>query len=237
MRIAIVICVALLAFSASAWPAEYQCASDSDCLSCEACEQNLCVSDCALGEECIEVAYGGVGQCEPLCDANACEVFDAETETCVTTCVGCESCDGQGACQPDESLRNECLKCPGEPGFDDCCAYDKPVAFTGHLTIGPDNTNVALAITELHCRTLDLELAALTCSTDADCRDCDTCTVDTCVNGACVHTPVAEPDQALKCGFCMDFATGPDGRCDDGNPDTFDSCEMMRCKHLIKYGA
>lgn len=241
MRLVLVLAVVVaLASCVLADKVDYQCTSDSDCLSCEACESNQCVNDCSLGEECIEVAYGGVGECQAICDADACETFDAESQTCVSTCVGCESCDGQGACQADESLRNDCLKCPGDEGYDNCCSYDKPVAFEGHLTFGPNNTNLALAVTELHCRTLDIENERRTCTTDAQCRDCDTCTVDTCDAGTCVHTPVAdapmEPGMTLKCGMCSAFTSGPDGRCDDGNADTFDSCEMGRCKHLIKYG-
>lgn len=236
----VVVFAAVLLLATVAVRADYQCTADQDCLSCESCEANQCVNDCATGEECIEVAYGGMGECQAICDVDACEVFDAQSETCVTVCEGCTSCV-QGSCTVDESLRNECLKCPGDPGFDNCCAYDKPVAFTGHVTIGTNHTNLALAITELHCRTLDLELVALTCTTDAECRDCDTCTVDTCDSGVCVHTPVAdapaEPGASLKCGMCMEFATGPDGRCDDGDASTFDSCEIGRCKHLIKYGA
>jgi hypothetical protein len=203
-----------------------------DCLDCDS-DTGGCVDRCTVDQVCSQC--DGEGNCLPSCDTENC--FDCDGEGCVAQCTGCTSCDGAGSCAPDESLKNECGKCPGEVDFDDCCFIEKNLAFGGCLA-ACGSTDVCKWMDKSACRLSALEQAALSfvCAADTAggaeaCADCDTCTTDSCSEqNSCTHE-VIDYDEALKCGSCVAL-----GGCDDGNSCTYDSCVEDRCVHLLKSG-
>src|SRR5262245_58483096 len=85
---------------------------------------------------------------------------------------------------------------------------------------------------------VDVDCAAVSCTTALGCDDGNLCTDDECTGGQCVHTNNTAPcDDANPCtddvctaGRCV--STNNESPCDDdGNPCTDDACAEGRCVH------
>ncbi len=223
---------------------------------CTQPNETVCDATSGVAECSCDAGYhdeGGTCVIDEVCDANSCNgqgtctTPDGQVDCqCNTGYVGdtCDQCDaangyrddGQGGCTNDPCLPNPCMDpnktqcatngqsfvCSCDPGYHDDGA--------GGCTMDPCLPNICAA-TNQACR--DDGNGQPECYTPT-CNDNNPCTDDVLVQGVCQYNPITDgsPCSTSACvtgevctaGVC---GGGTTLSCDDGNPCTDDSCDMV----------
>jgi hypothetical protein len=191
--------------------------------------------DCCATREAPGCGDGEVQACVCGLDSDCCElqwdeacVTAAETECeldCfIPECLTAGDCDDDNPCTLSDCQEGLCAHLP-QGGI---CDDGDPCTLGDVCQSGACSPGEAMA-----------------------CDDDNPCTADACEEGECVHTATPDvPCEGSGATICTaGFACGATGMCkqilddcDDGNPDTFDSCHVHRgCAHvqagLIRYDA
>ena len=220
------------------------------CVGCLACEQcafvslvPTCVDTCNTPATGLFCSSAGGGTCAPFCLADDCLTWSVPQQQCTSTCTGCFSCAGGGSCQPDESLRNPCGKCPGEPEYDSCYQVPGDLQTSSCLAIQDSNVPLLYRLAKIECAMLRLRTAMdeFPCSFDSDCMPpartitCDACEQPFCdVDMKCnirYLDPWLYPTEFddNKCGPCSAYGNN----CTLGRECGIDYCLEGGCTHLL----
>lgn len=219
----------------------------SNCLACETCAfvslVPTCLDTCntpATGLYCDATAGG---TCAPFCPASSCLTWNVARQQCVSGCAGCTSCAGNGLCQPDESLRNPCGKCPDEPGYELCYQVPGDLVTSNCIAVQGSSVPLLYRLAHVECRMLELRTALdeFPCMFDSDCvAPARLVTCDPCKQAYCdidMKCNVRHLDPWLypvefndnKCGPCLAY----DNNCTLARPCAIDYCLDGGCVHLL----
>ncbi|MBD89285.1 MAG: hypothetical protein CL940_02980 [Deltaproteobacteria bacterium] len=199
-------------------PREGDCDDGDPCTAADHCDGSACIS--TTPTTCDDANVCTTDTCQPVV---GCVYTPNEGSPCddADACTQSSSCSASGACVGESTVDCD----DGNPCTKNTC--DPASGCLSSLTESPCDDGDA-------CTDEDLCSQGTCAGSTLDCDDEDPCTIDECVvDVGCTHTAFEGPcDDGEVCtendtcgveGLC----TGEDVDCEDGNPCTFTTCDLV----------